>query len=92
LDVEKKYRKIENRLPNSEAVTTTRWMHTNEVMRAALILGIIPDYELASIYKVERLLKERLADNKVVKDKQGPHRNSPAFYAAVLDENSNLTT
>ena len=83
--MEKKWRKIENKLPSGETVTTTRWMHTNEVMRAALVLGIIDDYSHASIFKVDSILKQRLADERIVKDKHGPHRNSPAFYAAVLE-------
>ena len=83
--MEKKWRKIENKLTSGETVTTTRWMHTNEVMRAALIPGIIDDYSHASFFKVEGILKQRLTDERIVKDKHGPQSNSPAFYAAVLE-------
>lgn len=77
-------RKIKTLLPNGTEVDTTRWMHTNEVVRAALVLGLIEDYSLTSVFKVERLLKERLAGERIVKRKEGESRSSPAFYAAVL--------
>ena len=49
-------------------VPKTRWMHTDEVKRAALILGIIEDYSRASVFKVNLILKRRLADERIVKE------------------------
>jgi len=66
-------------------VPKTRWMHTDEVKRAALILGIIEDYSRASVFKVNLILKRRLADERIVKEKHGERQTSPAFYAALLD-------
>jgi hypothetical protein len=65
----------------------TRPMKTTEILRAAVILGIIPSYEGQQFWKIEAILKERLAAGKIVKEKRGPSRSSPTSYRAVLPDN-----
>ena len=43
----------------------TKEMTRTEVGRAAIILGIIPDAEKASQFKLDELLKERIAQGEV---------------------------
>ena len=44
----------------------TKEMTRTEVGRAAIILGIIPDAEKANEFKLDELLKERIAQGEVV--------------------------
>ena len=60
----------------------TKEMTRTEVGRAAIILGIIPDAEKANEFKLDELLKERIAQGEVHLRKTGNSQTSPAYYSA----------
>jgi hypothetical protein len=62
----------------------TRFVQWNTLCRAALILGMIPNYEQGPCRKLNAALQKRVAAGKVIKKKNGESRSSFAFYAAKL--------
>ena len=62
----------------------TREIRWHEISRAALILGIVPDYSKASMRKVADMLAARVASGEVQKRKMGTAQSAAAYYRANL--------
>ena len=63
----------------------SRPLRTGAVMAAAVMLGIIDGYGKANMYKVNKILKRRIRDGFVEKEKLGKGgRTSPTNYRAIV--------
>jgi hypothetical protein len=63
--------------------STSRWtreMRWHEIARAALILGIVPDYSQASMRRLSNSLNARVLSGAVKKRKSGNAQSAAAFY------------
>ena len=64
----------------------TRELQWHKIARAALILGIVPDYSKGSMTKVADMLKAQVDAGRVTKRKEGDYQGAPAFYSAKLQD------
>jgi hypothetical protein len=62
--------------------TWTRWQPWNEIARAAVILGIVPDISKASMMHLSDILRKRVEDGSVQKRKAGTAQSAKAEYRA----------
>jgi hypothetical protein len=60
-------------------------MRWHEVCRAALILGVIDDYDQGSTFKLRELCLKRVAEGKVVVEKLGEGQTAPSIWRAYTD-------
>jgi hypothetical protein len=66
------------------AAGRTREMRWHEVPRAALILGVVPDYSKESMLKVAGMVQAGVDADRVFKRKDGEHQAAAAYYSAKL--------
>ena len=72
-------------MKNAETTPThSDWMRAHEVKRAALILGLIPDYGKGNCLQVQKILKEQIAKGRVQKRKAGSAQSAAASYRVVF--------
>jgi hypothetical protein len=77
--------------PYEQSLKWTRWLTCDEIARAALILGVIPDYSKGNKFRLNAILRKRVAEGLVQKRKAGPAQNAKAeyrskLYTAIIDE------
>jgi hypothetical protein len=60
----------------------TKEMQWNELGRAAVIFGLVPDTSKKSMFAVSAMLEARMKSGDVKKRKEGNAQSSPAWYSA----------
>ena len=63
----------------------TRKLSSGDLKAAAYLLGIIDDYSLASVHKVNGMAEAQIAKGRTFKSKAGPRQNDKTQYWAKVD-------